>query len=289
MSSRFIRGPEVRTNVTVKTTAGNVTCADESLVIVNKASGTATTVTLPPTASLLTGQRVTIKDGKGDAATNPITIVPAAGTIDGAASSIINQAYGFAAFDYNGTEWGLVMAGAPASAGAGAKNGATVTASENGNATVHQTVLTLAATPVPVTDALAYASVKLYDFPEGRLSILGVTASVQWAVTTDRTTTINDSASLTWALGTAAASNITLATTMVDLCPKTTKVLAAATTALNTASTAALAAAAQFDGTGTAKDCYLNVGFETNTDIDADGTLTATGTITITWTLLGDF
>ncbi len=156
----------------------------------------------------------------------------------------------------------------------------------------HQTTFTLAAVAIAVTDALAYASKKLFDFPEGRIFIEGATASLQWAVTTDRTATtgtINDSASLTWALGSAAASNIALTSTMVDELPLATKVLAAATTALNTASTNKLAAAAQFDGTGTALAAYLNAAFATNTDIDNDGTLTATGTITITWAQLGDY
>jgi hypothetical protein len=154
---------------------------------------------------------------------------------------------------------------------------------------VNRTLLTLSAVGVSVTDALAYGGTKLYDFPEGRILILGVTSSLQWAVTSDRTATINNNASLTWGLGSATASNATLATTMVDLIPKTTKVLAAATTALNTISTAALAASAQFDGTGTAMDAYLNAAFETGGDIDADGTLTATGTIRITWINLGDY
>jgi hypothetical protein len=103
---------------------------------------------------------------------------------------------------------------------------------------VRKSVITLAAQGITVTDALAYASLQLLDFPEGRILILGVTASLQFAVTSTRSSTINDSASLTWALGTAAASNSTLSSTMVDLLPKATKVLAAATTALNTASTA---------------------------------------------------
>jgi len=152
---------------------------------------------------------------------------------------------------------------------------------------VRTTVLTLNAVPVAVTDASAYANIQVYDFPKGRIQILGVIGSLYWAVTTARTT-INDSASLTWALGTVVASNITLATTMIDLAAKATKVLAAATTALNTISETALSASVQFDGSGTAKDMFLNVGFETNTDIDGDGTLTATGTITITWVDLGD-
>jgi hypothetical protein len=168
------------------------------------------------------------------------------------------------------------------------RDNGSVTVVEYGG-TVHKTVFTLTAAAVPVTDALAYAGLKLYDFPEGRILVLGATASLQWAVTTDRSTTINDSASLTWALGTVTASNITLASTMVNLLPKATKVLAAATTALNTASTNALVASAQFDGTTTAIPAILNVGFETNTDIDADGTLAATGSITVVWISCGDY
>lgn len=155
-------------------------------------------------------------------------------------------------------------------------------------------ILTLAACPLVVTDALAYAGTQLLTFPEGRIFVKGVVASIQWAVTTDRTAvtgTINDSASLNWGLGTVTASNVTLSTTMQDLIPSTVKVLSAATTALNTASNAVLAAAATtgFDGTTTAIKAFLNGGFITTTDIDNDGTLTATGTITISYEWLGDF
>lgn len=176
---------------------------------------------------------------------------------------------------------------APATAGTSPIATAVVT--HPTNSPVMQSLITLSAAPVSVTDANAYGGTKILDFPEGRILILGVTASVQWAVTTDRTTTINDNASLTWGLGTATASNATLTGTMVDLLPKTTKVLSVATTGLNTASTAALAASAHFDGTSTAKDAYLNAAFETDTDIDGDGTLTATGTILVTWINLGDY
>lgn len=171
----------------------------------------------------------------------------------------------------------------------GAVNGATVSAIEYGNAVIHKTVLTLAATPVAVANADAFGSTKIYDFPEGRIFVLGVTASIQWAVIGVRDDTINNNASLTWGLGTDPASNSTIAAAMVNLAPKTTKVLAAAGATLNTASTVALAAEAQFNGTGTAIDANLNVGFETGDDIDADGSLTATGTVTITWINLGDF
>ena len=49
-----------------------------------------------------------------------------------------------------------------------------------------------------------------------------------------------------------------------------------------------LAAAAFFDGTGTAKDLYLNTAYATTTDVDADATQTISGTVRIVWVLLGD-
>ena len=173
--------------------------------------------------------------------------------------------------------------------GVGASAHATVTASELGNGVVHKTVLTLAATPLAITDANAYGSQQLYDFPEGRILVLGCTASIQFAVTSERASTINDDAAFDWALGTVAASNVTLGTTMVDLLPKVDKTLDATDDELHTASTGALAASAQFDGTGTAKEMHLNGSFPTGTDIDGDGTMTATGTVTVTWVNLGDF
>ena len=72
----------------------------------NKTVGAATAANLP--ASPETGRRYTIKDGKGDAAANNITITPAAGTIDGAATSVINVNFGRATVAYNGTQWNLV-------------------------------------------------------------------------------------------------------------------------------------------------------------------------------------
>jgi len=158
---------------------------------------------------------------------------------------------------------------------------------------VQQVNFTLTDVAITVTDALAYASKKIFTFPAGRILLLGVTASLKWAVTTDRaatTGTINDSALLTWAIGSVAASNITLSSTMVDMLPKLTKVLDGAAAAYTaTASTGALAASAQFDGTTTPVPVYLNVGFETNTDIDHDGILNTKGSIIMTYLNLGDY
>lgn len=93
--------------VRVVTAAGAVTCtAADDVVIVNKTTGAATAVTLPSTPA--TGEQITIKDGKGDASTNNITISAAAGNIDGAASHVIDGDYGSRTFVYNGTQWNLI-------------------------------------------------------------------------------------------------------------------------------------------------------------------------------------
>ena len=175
------------------------------------------------------------------------------------------------------------------SLGAGRVAGTNIRAIEGGVGVVRQTTLKLEARGMTVTDALAYASSKLYDFPEGRILILGCIASLQFAVTSTMASTINLNAAMDWSLGSAAATSVTLATTMVDLLPKVDKTLDAAINVDTSASTGALAAAAQFDGTTTPLDMYLNVSFPTGTDIDADGTMVVSGTITFTWINLGDY
>jgi hypothetical protein len=57
----------------------------------------------------VTGRQFTIKDGLGLAApATPITITPAAGTIDGAATATINAPYGSLTLVYTGVEWQLI-------------------------------------------------------------------------------------------------------------------------------------------------------------------------------------
>lgn len=173
--------------------------------------------------------------------------------------------------------------------GGGAVNGGTVSEVDRSSNNVHTSVITLTATPLTVTDALAYAGLKIYDFPEGRVFILGSTGSLTFTTTSALASTINSGAAMDWALGTVTASSITLATTMLDILPKVDNPTSTTINVAAAATTGALVAAAQFDGTATAKDVFLNVSFPTDTEIDADGTLTVTGTITITWVQLGDF
>ena len=90
--------------VRVVTAAGAVTVAtSDDIVVINKSSGAATTVNLP--SSPTTGQTFVIMDGKGDAATNNITIAPASGNINGASTLVLNTNYASAEVTYNGTQW----------------------------------------------------------------------------------------------------------------------------------------------------------------------------------------
>jgi hypothetical protein len=95
-------------STTVVTGAGAYTAANETIIVVNKTSGAATTINLPP---VIAGQTpvIIVKDGKGDASTHNITVTPhGSDTIDGASSHIISVAYGAAIYASNGTQWNVV-------------------------------------------------------------------------------------------------------------------------------------------------------------------------------------
>jgi hypothetical protein len=88
----------ITTPVTVLTT--------DDVISIQVPGSVAVAVNLPAGA---TGQVFVIKDGLGLAtAAAPITITPAAGTIDGTATAIINAPYGSLTLVYNGTEWKLI-------------------------------------------------------------------------------------------------------------------------------------------------------------------------------------
>lgn len=97
-------GAGILRHVRVVTAAGAVTVAvTDDVICVNKTSGAATAVNLP--SGPTTGQAFVIKDCKGDARTNNITITPASGTIDGAATLKITHNYQSINVVYNGSEW----------------------------------------------------------------------------------------------------------------------------------------------------------------------------------------
>jgi hypothetical protein len=78
----------------------------KSDVFVGATTSAARAITLP--SSPQKGERHTIKDITGTAATNNITITPAAGNIDGAANFVININFGAVTLLYNGTQWNVI-------------------------------------------------------------------------------------------------------------------------------------------------------------------------------------
>lgn len=93
--------------VRVVTASGSVAITNsDDVVIINKSVAASTIVNLP--VSPATGRSFTIKDGKGDAATNNITIFPAAGNIDDSASLTINVSYAAVVLVYDGSQWRVI-------------------------------------------------------------------------------------------------------------------------------------------------------------------------------------
>lgn len=98
-------GPDIL-NVAVVTTTPVTVLGTDEVVSVEVPGPVAVAVNLP---AGITGQVFYIKDGLGLAApATPITITPAAGTIDGSATAIINVPYGALTLVYSGTEWKLL-------------------------------------------------------------------------------------------------------------------------------------------------------------------------------------
>lgn len=151
------------------------------------------------------------------------------------------------------------------------------------------TELTLDNVAQTVVNGTEYQGTKIYDFPEGRIYVLGVTATLRQKTTSTIASTLNSGVTGAISLGTAAATGTTLSGTAADLLPSTAFTSSTTINVAGTAVTAALSAGAQFDGTGTAKDMYLNTAYATTGDVDADATQTISGTVVVTWVLLGDY
>lgn len=88
-------------------TASPATVASaDGLIVCNRS--TSGTMAISLEASPVAGVTHVIKDGKGDAATNPITITPASGTIDGASSFVLSVNRAAVTVTYTGTEWSVI-------------------------------------------------------------------------------------------------------------------------------------------------------------------------------------
>lgn len=163
---------------------------------------------------------------------------------------------------------------------------ATCVAVESGDGVTHQTVLTLTALDQLVPNGGSeFCGTELYDFPAGRIHIIGVTASLAPTTTTVIADTIASGATGTVALGTATDDG-THTNTKVDLLPDGNFTSSTVINVPAAAVTKTLVAGAPFDGTSAAKKAFLNSKVATNT---ADAHLAWTGNITITWINLGDY
>lgn len=197
--------------------------------------------------------------------------------------------------DSTGVTWTCIAAGQPGNWVGSFFNApnftalaATATVKDQGFGAFHFTTITLADFLTTVTDASAFGGSKIFTFPEGRIYIIGCIATLQYGANGVRASTINNSSTVDWALGTVTASNVVLAGTMINIAPLVDEAVVGDDALYGTASSSVLAAAAFFDGTTTAVDLFLNSAFSDNTDIDADGVLKTQGTIALTWVHLGD-
>ena len=99
---------DINTPVTLSGAANvTATLADYIIGVDDTAAPRSVTLPAPSTtgANANAGKVYIIKDQSGGAATNNITIAPAAGTIDGAASILIDQNYGEAQVYCDGSAW----------------------------------------------------------------------------------------------------------------------------------------------------------------------------------------
>jgi hypothetical protein len=167
--------------------------------------------------------------------------------------------------------------------------GTGTTASEQGNAVVHKTVLTMGDVSVTVgnTTGVSFGGTKIYDFPDGRILVLGAVATDISFDLTDagNVTPIDDTMGGDIAVGTTAPDDGSLTGTDVDLIPSTSiDPISGGVTG------SPLASSAQFDGTGTAKDAFFNILID-DADV-ADGAsdvILVSGTVTIHWINLGNY
>lgn len=107
LTNATINGLLYAPSLRVVTATGTIIVStSDNIVVVNKTIGAASPVTLP--SSPATHQYVVVKDGKGDANTNNITISGNGKTIDGGSTLIIGSPYGSNTLIYNGTQWNII-------------------------------------------------------------------------------------------------------------------------------------------------------------------------------------
>ena len=93
---------------TVDAATYDLLVSDDVVHVTYTGTGAVTSLTLP-TAQVVDGRTIVIKDAGGNAGTNNITIdTQGAETIDGAATSVINTDYDSVTLYCDGTNWFII-------------------------------------------------------------------------------------------------------------------------------------------------------------------------------------
>ena len=155
-----------------------------------------------------------------------------------------------------------------------------------------QSTFTLTNVPQSVVNGTEYQSTLLFTFPKGKISNVGSELTIAQKTTSVVADTLNASSTGAISLGTAAASNVALTSTMANFVPSTAFVSSATINVAGTAVTGYKDEVADdnikvLDGSSTAKTLYLNTAYATTANVDADATQTLTGTITVVWQFWG--
>ncbi|MGI4942491.1 MAG: hypothetical protein ACRYHQ_18315 [Janthinobacterium lividum] len=104
----LLTGMKLATRIVTSGASDTALAADTTIKWV-KATGSASAEGIPACVSGIRGRVLVVKDGKGDAAANPITVTPAAGTVDGAASYTVNTARGAVTLQCDGGgDWSVL-------------------------------------------------------------------------------------------------------------------------------------------------------------------------------------
>lgn len=152
--------------------------------------------------------------------------------------------------------------------------------------TVRRARLVLTATPIAVTAALDYGSVKLLDLPDRNIMLLGMEVDLD-VVKQGNTNGIVAATDLSMAVGTAAASSTTLSSTMVDVIEAVALTTDALTVAFERHSNDQLTATfPRRLADGPTNALFLNL--SATTLITADSSVAVTGTVDIFYADLGN-
>jgi hypothetical protein len=176
----------------------------------------------------------------------------------------------------------------------GLPNGTTVSATESGDGLINKTILDLGSTPVSVTSITTGAGVggtKIYDFPQGRILMLGCMADVILTIdAADQADFTDATPEGDLGIGSVAPANADALGTDATDDDFATAVAFTMAAYSDPSVQAPSEASLQFDGTSTPLDMYVNLLVDA-ADID-DGvtsTVYVSGKVICHWINLGDF